>query len=276
MAIAGVDCHAHVIEPRRFPYAEGPGYRPRPEETGDWDAYRSVLTSCGVSHGVLVQPSCYGADNACLLDAMARSQGRLKGIAVVRPEATEGELRALKEKGVVGIRLHLMRSDPAALTRPDAGDFLARVKALGWFVEVYATGDLWAGVAPILRRSGARVLIAHLGEPDPSRGVGQAGFQAVLTLGRGTDAVMKLSAPFRSTAQGSPYRDVDRFVAAVVDSFGLDRCVWGSDWPFLDTPQRVEYGDLLSCLARWLPDPDQRDRVLRRNPARLFGFADVA
>jgi len=276
MRITRVDCHAHVIEPRRFPYADGPGYKPRPDDTGGWDAYHSVLASCGMSHGLLVQPSCYGTDNACMLEAMARSQGRLKGIAVVRPQATEGELRALKEEGVVGIRLHLMRWDPAALTRPDAEGFLAQVKALGWFVEVYATGDVWVGVAPILRRSGARVLIAHLGEPDPSRDPGQPGFQAVLALGRETDAVMKLSAPFRSTALGSPYQDVDRFVEAVVDSFGLDRCVWGSDWPFLDTPQRVEYGGLLGCLARWMPDPDQRDRVLRRNPARLFGFADEA
>jgi predicted TIM-barrel fold metal-dependent hydrolase len=274
MAIAGVDCHAHVIEPQRFPYADGPGYMPRPDETGDWESFRRVLASGGVSHGLLVQPSCYGTDNACMLDAMARGRGRLKGIAVIVPQATDGELLSLKERGVVGIRLHLMRSDPTALTRPETRGFLARVTALGWFVEVYATGDLWVAVAPILRQSGVRALIAHLGEPDPSRDLGQPGFQAVLALGRETDAVMKLSAPFRSTARGAPYRDVDRFAEAVVDGFGLDRCVWGSDWPFLNTPERVGYGDLLDCLARWLPDPDHRDRVLRRNPARLFGFAD--
>jgi predicted TIM-barrel fold metal-dependent hydrolase len=273
MAITAVDCHAHVIEPHRFAYADGAGYKPRPEETGNWEGFRRVLASGGVSHGLLVQPSCYGSDNACLLDAMARSRGRLKGIAVIAPHATDGELLALKEKGVVGIRLHLMRWDPAALARPDAESFLARVRALGWFVEVYATADVWVVVTPILRRSRVRVLIAHLGEPDPARDPGQPGFQAVLGLGRDTDAVMKLSAPFRCTAEGAPYRDVDRFVAPVMDSFGLDRCVWGSDWPFIDTPWRVEYGDLLSCLDRWLPDPDHRDRVLRRNPARLFGFA---
>jgi predicted TIM-barrel fold metal-dependent hydrolase len=150
------------------------------------------------------------------------------------------------------------------------------VKALGWFVEVYATGDVWVAAAPILRESGVRALIAHLGEPDPSRDLTQPGFQAVLALGRETDAVMKLSAPFRTTTRGAPYRDVDRFVEGVLESFGLDRCVWGSDWPFIDTPHRVEYGDLLDCLTRWLPDPDHRDRVLRQNPARLFGFADSA
>jgi len=268
-----IDCHAHVIAPSRFPYADGPGYKLRPDETGDFDAFRRVLASHGISHALLVQPSCYGYDNTCMLDAMARSQGRFKGIAVVAPQATEGAMLSLKREGVVGVRLHLMRSDPEALSRPGAERFLARARALGWFVEVYARGQVWCGIERILRQSGVTVLIAHLGEPDPSRGVDQPGFQAVLALGRETDAVVKLSAPFRTSGQPFPHADVEPFVAAVVDSFGLDRCVWGSDWPFLNTSQQVEYGNLLTCLARWLPNPDDRDRVLWHNPARLFAFA---
>ena len=269
-----IDCHAHVIAPDRFPYADGPGYKPRSDETGDFDAYRRVLASHGISHGLLVQPSCYGYDNACMLDAMARSGGRFKGIAVVAPLATDRELRSLKEQGVVGIRLNLMRSDPEALSRPDAGRFLTRMKDLGWFVQIYATGDVWRGIERILRDCGVRLVIDHFGEPDPTRGVNQPGFQALLSLGRETDAIVKLSAPFRTSAQPFPHADVDPFVAAVVDAFGLDRCVWGSDWPFINTSQRVEYGNLLSCLQRWLPSPDDRDRVLWQNPSRLFGFAD--
>lgn len=271
-----VDCHAHVIAPNRFPYADGPGYKPRPDETGDLDAFLQVLAAHGIGHAVLVQPSCYGYDNACVLDAMARSGGRFKGIAVIPPEATDEEMLSLKRQGVVGVRLHLMRSDPEALSRPGAERFLARVTALGWFVEVYATGQVWCGIERILRQSGARLLIGHLGEPDPSRGVDQAGFQAVLALGRETDAVVKLSAPFRTSACPFPHTDVEPFVAAALDAFGLDRCVWGSDWPFINTSQRVEYGNLLNCLGRWLPAPDDRDRVLWRNPARLFNLAGGA
>jgi predicted TIM-barrel fold metal-dependent hydrolase len=131
---------------------------------------------------------------------------------------------------------------------------------------------VWCGIERILRQSGCRLIIDHFGEPDPSRPILQPGFQAILRLGRDTDAVVKLSAPFRTSAQPFPHVDVDPFVAAVVDVFGLDRCVWGSDWPFINTTQRVEYGNLLNCLQRWLPSPDDRDRVLRQNPARLFGF----
>lgn len=273
VATCRVDCHAHVIAPSRFPYADGPGYKPRADETGDFDAYRRVLAAHGISHAVLVQPSCYGYDNSCMLDAMVRSQGRFKGIAVVAAEATDQEMRALKDRGIVGIRLNLMRWDPEALSRPGASRFLARVKDLGWFLQVYATDDVWCGVDGSLRQSGARVIIDHLGEPDLSRGIDQPGFQAVLALGREMDAVVKLSAPFRTSGQPFPHADVEPFVAAVVNSFGLDRCVWGSDWPFLNTSQQVEYGNLLTCLARWLPNPDDRDRVLWRNPARLFAFA---
>jgi predicted TIM-barrel fold metal-dependent hydrolase len=208
-----------------------------------------------------------------MLAAMAEANGHYRGIAVVAPEATEAEFEELRDRGVVGMRLNLMRSDPQALSRPGIERFLARVKALGWFVQVYARGDLWSEASAVLRRSGARVLVDHLGDPDPARAIDQPGFQAALMLGRETDAVVKLSAPYRPSRQPFPHEDVEPFVAAVVDAYGLDRCVWGSDWPFIGTSQRVEYGSLLRLLTRWLPDPGDQERVLWRNPARLFGFA---
>jgi predicted TIM-barrel fold metal-dependent hydrolase len=207
-----------------------------------------------------------------MLDAMGQSHGRYKGIAVVSPQATENKLLALKRQGIVGVRLHLVRSSPDALSRPDAAGFLARLKALEWFVEVYAVGPMWSDLLEPLRQSGVKLLIAHLGEPDVRLGLRQPGFQALCRLGRETDAVVKLSAPFRTAAHPSAYPDVEPFVAAIVDAFGIDRCVWGSDWPFLDVPQRIEYGGLLTLLTRWLPSPEDQERVFWQNPARLFGF----
>ena len=268
------DCHAHIIAPQQYPYADGPGYKPRPDEAGDGDAFSRILAAHGITHALLVQPSCYGYANACMLNAMARSGGRFKGIAVVVPEVTDAEMRSLKDQGIVGVRLNLMRTDRTALSRAGAERFLARLKALDWFVQVYATGDVWAEVGHALRQSGIRVLIDHLGDPDPSRGLDQPGFQSVLRLGRETDAVVKLSAPYRPSLRPFPHEDVTQFVGAIVDAFGLDRCVWGSDWPFINTAQQVEYGSLLRLLARWIPDPADVERVLWRNPARRFGFAE--
>ena len=190
-----VDCHTHIIAPNAFAYTKGPGYKPRPDETGDCERFLHTLDAHAVTHALLVQPSCYGYDNACMLDAMVRSQGRFKGIAVVAPQASDQEWVRLKDQGVVDARLNLMRTDAEALSRPESSRFLARVKDLGWFLQIYATGQCWCGIQDILLRSRLRLVIDHFGEPDPSAGINQPGFQAVLVLGRETDAIVKLSAP---------------------------------------------------------------------------------
>lgn len=269
------DCHAHIISPHAFPYANGPGYKPRPDETGECERYLDTLDAHVMSHALLVQPSCYGYDNACMLTAIARSRGRFKGIAVVAPQANDKEWERLKEQGAVGVRLNLMRTDAEALSRADSSRFLARVKALDWVLQLYATGDFWCGIRDILTRSGVRLMIDHFGEPDPSRGINQPGFQTVLALARETDAIVKLSAPFRASTEPFPHSDVEPFIAAIVAEFGVDRCVWGSDWPFINTTQEVKYGSLLNLLSRWLPDAADQERVFWHNPARLFGFTQT-
>jgi predicted TIM-barrel fold metal-dependent hydrolase len=270
-----VDCHAHIIDPLRYPYVDGAGYKPRPDEVGDSSALGRTLDAHEITHALLVQPSCYGYDNRAMLAAIDESGGRFKGIAVLSSETATDELQALGRRGIVGIRLNLMQSDPEALSRHGLGALLARIEPLGWFVQIYAAGGVWETVAPLLRTAGVRLLIDHFGAPDPSRGVHQPGFQWILRLGRETGAVVKLSAPFRASRIPYPHVDVEPFVGAVIDAFGLDRCVWGSDWPFINTAKAVEYGGLLRLLERWLPRAADRERLFWKNPVRLFGFSDM-
>jgi predicted TIM-barrel fold metal-dependent hydrolase len=266
-----IDCHAHIIDPARFPFADGPGYRPKPDELGPREAYNAVLDRHGVTHALLVQPSCYGFDNAAMLDAIADRPARFKGIAMIAAETSVGELDKLSAVGVVGVRFNLVSYQPDALSIPAAPRLLARMRERNWFAQIYAHDAQWPELAPLLRASGVAVLIDHFGVRDLSAGVAQAGFQSVLALGRDANAVVKLSAPFRTSASGLfPYAE------ALLAAFGLDRCVWGSDWPFLDIPGKPVYEDALAALARWVPDAADRDRVLRHNPARLFGFAATA
>jgi predicted TIM-barrel fold metal-dependent hydrolase len=85
---------------------------------------------------------------------------------------------------------------------------------------------------------------------------------------------VKLSAPYRPSKRPLPHEDTAPFVAAAIEAYGVDRCVWGSDWPFINTSQRVEYGPLLSLLDRWFPDAADRHQVLWETPAHLFGFTE--
>ena len=137
-----VDCHAHVIAPHAFAYTNGPGYKPRPDETGDCERFLRTLDAHAVSHALLVQPSCYGYDNACMLDAMARSGGRFKGIAVVASQAGDKEWARLKEQGVVGVRLNLKRRprEPGDRGQP-AQDFDVRLGRLAQQIGQNAKRD---------------------------------------------------------------------------------------------------------------------------------------
>ena len=96
--------------------------------------------------------------------------------------------------------------------------------------------------------------------------------QALLRIGRERDATIKLSGYYKFSQQPYPYDDTWPFIAALVEAFTLDRCVWGSDWPFLRAPERLDYGPLLAILCRLFPDGDDQERLLWRTPARLLGF----
>ena len=269
-----VDCHAHIIDPQRFPFTGGEGYQPRPDESGTREAYCAALDQHGVSHGVLVQLSGYGTDNRANLDAMMAYPGRFKAVAVVDPNASDRTLEDLAAAGVVGVRFNLPSYDPDALSRPEAPRLLQRMKALGWFAQVYADDPQWPAAAAVLRASGVRVLVDHFGVRNIAVGTGHRGFQAVLALGRDGIATVKLSSPFRVSRMLAGYEDLDPYVEKLLPAFGVQNCVWGSDWPFINVPRRPRYADVLASLSRWLPDPADRARVLSHNPVRLFGFKE--
>ena len=266
------DCHFHIIDPARFPLAAGCGYQPRPDEVGTFEDFSICMAARNIRRGLAVQPSGYGYDNAALLDAVRRSGGRLKGIAVVPPSAAEDELLQMKQNGIVGVRFNLTDLDPAGMEKSGAMDLLESVRALDWFAEIQCSAKEFIRIAPLVRRSGVRVLIDHLGRPDPRLGINEPGFQAMLALADTGRAVVKLSGAFRESHRPYPFDDLDPFVEAVLEAFTPQNCVWGSDWPFLNIDPKPDYEETLACLERWLPDEVQRRKVLWETPERLFGF----
>jgi len=271
-AVRAADCHAHVFCGNTYPYSPEAQYAPHPSQAGTAAKFRAVLDAHGFTHGLLVGAGPYGPDNRCMLDAIAGSGGRFKGIALVKADASERELAALADRGVVGIRINLMNHGMKPLIEPGAERLLARVKEMKWFVQIHCQKDELAEAAPIVRKADVRVMIDHFGRPEVKRGVAQPGFRTLLEFGKSGNAVVKLSGAFRSSAEGYPYRDVDPFIAAAIEAYTLENCVWGSDWPFVRMDERMDYGPVHSCLARWLPDPKDRQQVLWDTPARLFGF----
>lgn len=99
-----IDCHVHVFDPARFPYADDAFYRPAGGEIATAAQLGHVLDANDIAQALIVAPnSGYGLDNRCLLDAIAHSNGRFKGVALVRNDASRGELQDLQGQGIVGV-----------------------------------------------------------------------------------------------------------------------------------------------------------------------------
>ena len=266
-----VDAHCHVLDPARFPYAADVAYRPAGQEIGTLAQYQSVMDAYGVRHALLVGPnSGYGSDNRCLLDAIARGQGRFKGIAVVPNDASRAELERLTAAGVIGVAFN---ATVHGVDHYAGSAGLLRILAdLDLFIQIQVEHDQLVPLAPMLEQSGARMLIDHCGRPTPGAGLEQPGFQALLALARSGRAAVKLSGYQKFSAEAPPYSDVQPFVHALIDAFTLDACLWASDWPFLKATQRLDVGPLLRAIERLLPDPNDRRRLLWDTPCRWFGF----
>ncbi|MEQ1615600.1 MAG: amidohydrolase family protein [Hyphomicrobiaceae bacterium] len=268
------DCHNHILDPLRFPYGTDSSYRPAGQEVATFDQFGQVMTTYGVRRALIVSPnSGYGTDNRCLLDAIARSAGRCKGIAVVPLDCGTDELRRLKAQGIVGIAFNATFPQHSVAYYMGTRDLLARLADLELFLQIQVEGDMLAEMLPLIEATKVRLLIDHGGRPTIANGLAQPGFQALLVLGRSGRAAVKLSGWQKYSRLPGPHPDAMPFARALIDAFGPDACMWGSDWPFLKATERVDYGPLLTLAAALFPDPTIRRKIMWETPCRLFGFS---
>jgi len=267
-----IDCHCHVLDPARFPYRDDTPYRPTGQEIGTAAQMEHVFAAYGIQRALVVGPnSGYEDDNRCLLDAIGGAAGRWKGIAVVPHDIPMTELEHLRARGIVGVAFNATFHGTDHYR--DATELLARLAALDMCVSLQVERDQLVALAPMLERSGVRVLVDHCGRPSPAAGVGQAGFRELLRLA-GTDRVyVKLSGYLKWAGGPYPYDVARPYVDALLDAFTPRRCLWASDWPFLRAAMRIDIGPLLVLFERLVPRSEDRRHIQWETPRRLLGFA---
>ena len=266
-----IDCHAHILDPQRFPYAADVSYRPAGQEIAPAAQFDAVMQTYGVQRALLVQPnSGYERDNACMLDAIARSEGRLKGIAIVDLDSDTATLKALQAKGIVGAAVNATFHGKDYYGRADR--LIAKLADVNMLLNLQVEHDQLSMYVPWIERIPVTVLIDHLGRPSPGAGLGHPGFAALLRLA-GTGRVnVKISGYLKFSEGAYPFEDCWPFVRRIVEAFTLDHCVWASDWPFLRSAQRQDYGPLVALAARLFPDTAERRKLFWDTPNRLLGF----
>ena len=266
-----VDCHAHVIDPANFPYGKEVAYKPTGQEVGTTAQFVEVMKCHGVRHALLVQPnSGYGSDNSCMLDAIAKGEGRFKGIAIVDLDVEAPALKELQSRGVIGVAVNPTFHGNDYYRRADG--LIKRLADLDMFLNLQVENDQFLMFAPWIERIPVKVLIDHTGRPTPPAGLDQPAFAAILRLARTSRVNVKISGYLKFARTPYPFEDCWPYVRAIVAAFTLDRCMWASDWPFLRASERQDYGPLVQLAGRLFPDADDRRRLFWETPNRLFGF----
>lgn len=266
-----IDTHCHVLDPARFAYADDVAYRPAGPEIGPLAQYLAVMDAYGIEQALLVGPnSGYSLDNRCLLDALARGQGRFKGIAVLPLATSREQLAGLRAQGVAGLACNAALLGTAFYAA--AGPLLRDLAALDMLLSLQVEGDQLVELRALVEDSGVRTLIDHCGRPAVGNGLAQAGFRALREMARNGRTAVKLSGMQKFSAGPPPFEDTRPYVEALIESFTLDACLWASDWPFLRAPQRLDVGPLLRGVERLLPDPADRRKLFWDTPRRWLGF----
>lgn len=257
-----VDCHAHVFSANALA-VHGARYRPGYAATlSSWQAH---WARCGVTHGVLVQPSFFGNDNAEMLAALALDPSHLRGVAVLDANADESRIGRLDAAGVRAVRLNLRGAHEDLYALDPWRRLLERVRDRGWHVEVFTDAGRLPVVAAALRAVPMRVVFDHMGHPDPADV--DATFDAAAGLAATHEVWTKLSAPYRLEGL-DPGPLARRWLRLV----GPERLVWGSDWPWTGHEAGRDYRGALDAVAAWVGEPSAR-AVLWDNPARLYRFS---
>jgi predicted TIM-barrel fold metal-dependent hydrolase len=273
------DCHVHVIGPKSvFPLAPGHRYTPRDALA---DELAGMLKRLGMDRVVLVQPSFYGTDNACMLDAMLRLDNA-RGVAVLPAYVAHAELDELHAQGIRGLRVNVATYGGAPMETIRAGIAAATTLCVnhGWHVQIFVDAASIEPLSPILLGLPVPVVIDHFGLIGPDNADGPV--RALVKLLESGNIWVKISGAYR-IADDPTAKNIDP-LARVLCKANPERIVWGSDWPHtphhgaavhpgVELPfQKIDTRGLLDLLPRWLDDDALVRRVLVDNPAALYGF----
>ena len=263
-----VDAHCHVFGPMaQFPFSAKAKYLP--EDAGP-EMLFALRDRLGFSRNVIVQASCHGTDNAATLNAIAQSEGRARGVAVVDPAVSEGELEALHHGGIRGIRFNFLKRLVDDAPRDRFLDVANRLPS-GWHVVIYFEADILEDLRPFMDAIRVPLVIDHMGRPDVAQGPDGPDMRAIRALLDSRDDIwFKATCPDRLDASGDPW---DHFAAAVAPLVAdyPDRCLWGTDWPHPNMQDNVpDDGHLVDMIPRIAPTADLQQRLLVTNPDALY------
>lgn len=261
------DCHAHIFGRRDiYPLAPGADYVP---DNATRAEYQAMLVQLGIERCVLVQPSIYGVDNSCMLDAL-RALGRsARGVAVIDSTTSQAEIEHMHQLGVRGVRLNTLSSNGLGLDQ--LGEIEKIVAPFDWHIQILLKNTDRRDSLEAISKVRTPVVLDHFA--SFSQGDSPEELDALFDLAVRKEIWIKLSAPYLFGGCGSgDHRFYKAFIKRAL-SLIPTRLLWGTDWPHPAlTDKSVTTAKLSELLTEWIPAASDRDMVTRENPSQLYGF----
>lgn len=270
----------HVTSPE-YPLAKSAAYKPSLHSLDHAMAFEKKI---GIKNIVLVQPSIYGNDNSCLLDALKEigpAHGR--GVVAFDPDNTGSDaLREWDRLGVRGVRLNFKSTnepfDPDTVKKTLC-KYAAAVYPLDWVIELFIDLEQLRFLSDVIPQLGVKVCIAHFGAPDmkrwesyPSDASGVPGMQHLTALlSQADNTWVKLSGHYRYDPSADSMAGTEE-IAKLLLKIARHRMVFASDWPHT----RFEGLDVKPFVSRcldWAEEFDAKDLVFRENPEELWDIS---
>ena len=264
-----VDAHCHVFGPQAaFPFSPKAKYLP--QDAGP-EALFALRDRLGFARNVVVQASCHGTDNRATLDAIARSGGMARGVAVVDPAIGDAELDSLHRGGIRGVRFNFLKRLVDDAPKDRFLDVARRIQRLGWHVVVYFEADILDEMRPFLKAIPTPIVIDHMGRPDVTQGPDGSDMRAFRALlDSREDIWAKVTCPDRLDHAGPPYGDFVRSVRPLVEAYS-DRVLWGTDWPHPNMEKVLpDDGLLVEVIPEIAVTEELQRKLLVDNPTRLY------
>lgn len=228
----------------------------RPEYDYPVESWLADLDGHGIGRGVIAAASLFDDGNAYTLAALA-AHPRLRGTVLAGPDTSADQLRAMADRGVVGVRLTWRRlADLPDLSEEPWRGFLRCLADCGLHVELLAGSVQLPVLLPQFTASGVALVIDHFGVPARDEGERRAGTDALLRAIQGGKTWVKISAGFRM-----PYAIAAECTARLLAEAGPARMLWGSDAPFVNHEATTEYAATLALYERLVPDAATRQAI---------------
>jgi len=248
------------------------------EVTGD-DMVKA-MDAVGVDGALLVSPfTMYRYDASYAIQVHAKHPGRfalIKPVDPADPGVADTIAEWKKTPGTVAIRIMMTRGVSEDAADPGLNRVLAAAARHGLPVNLLCWGRLAQARALAARNPSTSIVIDHLGlqqpfEPPPPAQP-WADLPAVLALGALPNVAIKITGACTLSREAYPYNDIWDPVCRVIDAFGIDRCLWGTDWTRAVNLLTFKQGVDAFRAANRISDSD-KVKLMGANTARLYGWS---